>query len=277
MISSDETVNVLGFPTSTLDRDRLLETVRGWIQDRSQSRHLMALNPIKVCRARKERALAEHIFNADLVYPDAFGISWAMRRITGRPFEAIPGCDLMYDIMNLASTNGWRVFLLGATERTVQETRRHFENRYPGARIVGARNGYFQSESEKVSALTSIAESRPDVVFVGMGALVQEEWIARIATAARESNVVIPLLMGVGGSFDAVTGNVPRPPQWMLRVHLEWLFRLIQQPFRAPRMVAIPKFALLVLAKKYLHFDTDYVRSSSPASHSNADLARLEA
>ncbi len=277
MISSEETVSVLGFPTSTLDRDGLLETVRRWIQDRSQSRHLMALNPIKVCRARKERALADHIFSADLVYPDAFGISWAMRRFAGRPFRPIPGCDLMFDIMNLASTNGWRVFLLGATEQTVQKTRRHFENRYPGARVVGARNGYFQSESEKLSALTSITESRPDVVFVGMGALVQEEWIARIAAAARASNVVIPLLMGVGGSFDAVTGNVPRPPHWMLRAHLEWLFRLIQQPFRAPRMVAIPKFALLVLAKKYLRLDTDYVRSSSPAPHSNADLARVEA
>lgn len=258
MVNSDNTLNVLGFQTSTLSREEILRTIVFWIESRTASYHLMALNPIKVCRARKEKVLADHIAHADLIYPDAYGIAWAMTILSGKKYPTIPGCDLMYDLMKIATEKHYRVFLLGSSQTVVEKTKYIFQHDYPGATVVGIRNGYFKNEDDTQTALSEIIHTQPDIVFVAMGALVQENWIEKIRnTAARESSI-IPLCMGVGGSFDAVTGNVRRPPAWMLRLHLEWLFRLFQQPFRAPRMLALPHFAFLVLAKKIFKINTDY-------------------
>ena len=253
MTESETTINVLGFHTSTLTREQTLQTVQQWIKERKKSCHLMALNPIKVCRARKEAKLAEHIWNADILYPDAYGIAWAMSVFSGKKYPPIPGCDLMYDLMRMASENKYRVFLLGASQEIIERTKKLFQKDYPHAEIVGIRNGYFKNESETQETLMQIMTLKPDIVLVAMGALIQENWIERIRQKASESSSVIPVCMGVGGSFDAVTGNVPRPPRWMLNMHLEWLFRLIQQPFRAPRMLALPHFALLVLKSRILN------------------------
>ncbi|MBL7996221.1 WecB/TagA/CpsF family glycosyltransferase [bacterium] len=258
MIKSHETINVLGFHTSILSREDILKAVTRWVTDRKNSNHLMALNPIKVCRARKEELLAQHIVNADLLYPDAYGIAWAMTQFSGTKYPTIPGCDLMCDIMKLASKNKNSVFLLGGSQAIVEKAKVLFQREYPGAAIVGIRNGYFKNDDDMQSTLSDIMTIKPDIVFVAMGALIQENWIEMIRTKARQQSLVIPVCMGVGGSFDAITGNVPRPPAWMLRLHLEWLFRLFQQPFRAPRMLALPQFALLVLAKKIFKIDTDY-------------------
>jgi len=266
MSPSENTINILGFETSSLSQSELIRQVHGWIDGHSETRHLMALNPIKVCRARKEPHLAGYIRRADLVYPDAFGIAWAMGIFSGKKFNPIPGVELMYDLMQLANKFKLRVYLFGALQQVVEQTAKMFSSTYPDARIVGLRNGFFMNEADKSDAIGHIVSSQPDIVFVGMGALIQEECIEKIRLRAEESHTAIPVLMGVGGSFDAVTGHVPRPPRWMLRLHLEWFFRLIQQPFRAPRMIALPKFSLLVLGKKYLNL---------PRTKSNVQAARM--
>ncbi len=258
MIASDTTVNILGFQVTTLSREEMLELAHRWIRERRASHHLMALNPIKVCRARNEPVLARHIQDADLVYPDAYGIAWAMKKFSGKKYPTIPGCDLMLDIMDLASKNSLRVFLLGSTPPVLADACALFQKLFTGANIAGVRHGFFTNDEEKRKVTDDILACEPDILFVGMGALIQENWITRISDAAMENNTVIPLCMGVGGSFDAVTGHVARPPRWMLRMHLEWLFRLLQQPFRAPRMFALPHFALLVLAKRLFGIPTDY-------------------
>lgn len=257
MIDTLHTIRVLGFPTTTLDRRSLLSEINRWITARDASRHLMALNPIKVIRARSEADLVQHILQADMVYPDAFGISWAMSVFSGNKFKPIPGCDLMLDLFAMAAQSGYKIFLLGASETVVAETAQYIKSNHPGAYIAGFRHGYFSSEDEKQKTVQQIVDARPDMVFVAMGALIQENWIQAIQKACTHQNISIPLLMGVGGSFDAITGHVPRPPKWMLQLHLEWLFRLLQQPFRAPRMLALPKFAILVLMKKWFGIDTD--------------------
>lgn len=269
MIKSAKTINVLGFQTSTLSREDILKTVTSWVTERKNSNHLMALNPIKVCRARKEETLAQHIAASDLLYPDAYGIAWAMTQFSGIKYSAIPGCDLMCDIMKLASEKKYRVFLLGSSEATVEKSKDIFHRDYPGATIVGFRNGYFKNDNDIQATLSDIMTTKPDIVFVAMGALIQENWIEMIRSRSKKDVVIIPVCMGVGGSFDAITGNVPRPPAWMLRLHLEWLFRLFQQPFRAPRMMALPQFALLVLAKKIFKINTDY---HFPATWRDDDL-----
>lgn len=265
MKAGEQTIQVLGFPTSSMDRTSILQTVERWITNRDACHHLMALNPIKVYRARKERELAAHILEADLVYPDGVGISWAMSLFTGKTFRPIPGCDLMLDLMSMASANANRVFLFGASESVVSKTREVFQKQYPGARIVGIRHGFFSHEEERAEATRQILAANPDMVFVAMGARIQEDWIDRLKETANRQGVVIPLLMGVGGSFDAATGELPRPPKWMLKWHLEWLSRLLRQPTRIIRMSALPVYAMLVLGKHFLRLDLDY-RQTSPTN-----------
>lgn len=254
MKSGDHTIDVLGFPTTTLSRNEILGYLTTWIHERRKSHHVMALNPIKVCRAQNEKLLSDHIRDADLVYPDAFGIAWAMRQHSDRHYEPIPGCDLMLDLVHAAATSGYPVYLLGATDTIVQQAADEFLNREPRLKIAGYHSGFFKDRADEEAAVNDILAAKPDIVFVGMGALIQENWIRRIQTACAEAGMVIPILMGVGGSFDAITGAVRRPPRWMLNLHLEWFFRLLQQPFRAPRMLALPRFAFQVLKSKFFTF-----------------------
>lgn len=249
-----QTIDVLGFATTTLSRAEILEQITSWIRERRDSHHVMALNPIKVCRAQKEKQLSEHIRDADLVYPDAFGIAWAMRQHSGRHYEPIPGCDLMLELIHTAAKEGHSIYLLGAADKVVQQARSEMLRLEPTLKIAGYRSGFFKNREDEELTLKEIIAARPDIVFVGMGALIQENWIRRIQTACRETNAVIPVLMGVGGSFDAITGTVRRPPRWMLNLHLEWFFRLLQQPFRAPRMLALPRFAFRVLKARFFTF-----------------------
>ncbi|MBX7151367.1 WecB/TagA/CpsF family glycosyltransferase [bacterium] len=257
MSPSNQTIDVLGFHTTTLSRTEILDLVRQWIVRHEVSHHLMALNPIKVCRARKEHELALHIHEADLVYPDAYGIAWAMSRFSRKKYKPIPGCDLMLDLVKLAAENKFKIYLVGAAQNIVEKTRDLFLKDYPNLIICGIRNGYFADQTSEIEVAKEIVKAQPDIVLVAMGAKIQEDLIKLIQSEAVALGSNIPLLMGVGGSFDAVTNNVPRPPRWMLNMHLEWLFRLLQQPFRAPRMIALPKFALLTIAKKYFRLNVD--------------------
>ena len=248
-----QTVDVLGFPTVKATRTEILQMVDGWISERASSNHLMALNPIKVCRARKEPELDELLHKANIIYPDAYGIAWAMRRLAnGHKYMPIPGVDLMLDILKLGHDRNYSIYLVGARQDVVESLRDLIEEQYSGIRVLGIRNGYFADEGAKSNLIAEILNQSPDIAFVGMGARIQEELIVGIQAAAEVSQRHIPLLMGVGGSFDAITGHVPRPPKWMLTMHLEWLYRLVKQPFRAPRMLALPKFAGLILMQKII-------------------------
>ena len=262
MTSSENTINILGFPTTRMTAAEIIDTVKGWIIENRKSRHLMALNPIKVCRARKEPDLAEHIRDADLVYPDAFGIAWAMRRFGNKKYHPIPGCDMMMEFMSIAAENGYTVFLIGSKQPVIEKTKEQLLINFPGLPISGIRNGYFSSEQDYDLLLEELTSIKPKMIFVGMGALIQENLIKKIKSHCDKNQFSIPLLMGVGGSFDAITGTVPRPPQWMLSLHLEWFFRLIQQPLRAPRMLALPHFAMLVLGRKWFRLPLDYKYSA---------------
>ncbi len=262
MTPSEQTIDILGFPTSRKNAGEIIETVKGWLLENNRSRHLMALNPIKVCRARKEPALAEHIREADLVYPDAFGIAWAMRRFGKKKYQPIPGCDLMMEFMKIASETGYKVYLIGSKQNVIEKAKTKLQAEFPGLCISGIRNGYFSSDQDYDDLLNELKTLKPQMVFAGMGALIQENLVKRIKKFCDDRQFAIPLLMGVGGSFDAITGAVPRPPGWMLALHLEWFFRLLQQPLRAPRMIALPKFALLILVKKWLKLNLDYKYSA---------------
>jgi len=235
---------LLGLPVDLVGRDDVLATVPRLVKE-GGSHHLVALNPIKVMRAQEEPELRAGIEEAALVYPDAFGITWALRTLYGDRVEKLPGCELMLDLFRLADRERYRVYLVGARPEVLARVEEKIRREHPGVRIAGSHHGYF-ADGEREGLVEAVRAARPDLLFVAMGTPRQETFVREV-----ERRGGVPLMMTVGGSFDAYVDAVPRPPRWMLRMHLEWFYRLVKQPFRAPRMVALPRFACRVLALRY--------------------------
>jgi N-acetylglucosaminyldiphosphoundecaprenol N-acetyl-beta-D-mannosaminyltransferase len=120
------------------------------------------------------------------------------------------------------------------------------QERYPGLRVTGCRHGYFSPEEEP-AVIARIAALRPEILFVGFGIPIQEKWIARHKDA-----LGVPVSIGVGGSFDVISGRLQRAPIWMQRAGLEWLYRTLQQPKRLPRLLVLPRLFLLTLKEALL-------------------------
>lgn len=235
---------ILGLPVDLVRREDLLGHLPALARS-GGSHHLVALNPIKVMRAQTEADLRAGIEEASVVYPDAVGIVWALRTLYRERLPVLPGCELMEDLFALAGREGWRVWLVGARPEVLARVQERLAREHPGLRVAGAHHGYFP-ESGRAALVRRIVEDRPEVLVVAMGAHRQETFVREVQAAGG-----VPLILTVGGSFDAYTGAVPRPPRWMLRLHLEWLYRLVRQPFRAPRMAALPRFACRVLQLRY--------------------------
>ncbi len=186
------------------------------------------------------------INSADLVTPDGSGIVWAARYL-GEPVpERVTGIDLMREICKQAHYNGWKIFLLGGAPGVAAEAAEQLQIEYPNIKIVGTHHGYFPEDEER-NVMELIKSAGPDIIFVALGAPRQEFWIK-----SHQENLPVKVAVGVGGSFDVVSGRVKRAPQWMQRLRLEWLARLIKEPWRAKRMLALPKFVLLVMKSKSL-------------------------
>ena len=165
-----------------------------------------------------------------------------MARVLGLPVaERVSGVDLVARICERAADKGYAVFLLGALPGVAEDAARSLQSRCTGLRIVGTRDGYFSPEDEP-KVVQEIAEAKPDILFVGLGAPRQEKWISRHMEALQ-----VPVAIGVGGTFDVLAGRAKRAPEWMQRAGLEWLYRLLREPSRLPRMWSLPRLIWMTL------------------------------
>ncbi|MEW6770611.1 MAG: WecB/TagA/CpsF family glycosyltransferase [Bacillota bacterium] len=202
---------------------------------------IVTLNPEYLYRAQRERDLLEIAREAALVTADGVGIVWAARVHGFFLPERVTGIDLLLALCRRAAAEGWRVFLLGGRPGVAKEAAARLVRDYPGLTVAGTYHGYF-SGAEEATVLEQIRAAQPRLLFVGLGAPKQERWIFQ-QRAALGSLVAV----GVGGSFDVLSGRAKRAPAWMRRLGLEWLGRLLLEPRRWRRMLVLPCFALLVL------------------------------
>jgi len=172
------------------------------------------------------------------VTPDGAGVLLATRMKGMRLPERVSGVDLVDRISEMAARKGFRIYLLGASEMVVQAAAGVLAARYPGLIIAGIHDGYFKPEDEP-RVVRDIATARPDVLFVALGIPKQEQFIRSYFT-----ELGVPVMIGVGGSYDVISGTLKRAPEWMQKSGMEWLYRLMQQPSRLPRLAALPKFML---------------------------------
>lgn len=207
------------------------------------STHVVTANPEIVMIARESQSL-QSILERAYVVPDGIGIVYAAKWLHQPIKERVTGIELIEALMEQANKRNWKVYMLGASREANQRARERLAERYPQASIVGARDGFFKPEDEP-ALIEEIKHLAPDILFVALGAPRQEEWIA-----ANREKLAVPLMMGVGGSFDVIGGLVKRAPLFWQKLHLEWLYRLMKQPSRWKRQLAIPLFVVAVWRKK---------------------------
>jgi N-acetylglucosaminyldiphosphoundecaprenol N-acetyl-beta-D-mannosaminyltransferase len=232
-------VRVLGVRVDCLDMDAALERIAQLVD--AGGHHLVAtVNPEFVMRARVDKDFARVLESADLCLADGSGVVWAARRQGCAIDEPVTGVDIIPPLAALCARRHFRLFLLGAAEGVAADLASRLRVEHP-ALEVAAHSGS-PAESSDAETVAIINKYGPQVLLVAYGHPNQELWIDRT-----RGSLGVAVAMGVGGAFDYLTGRVPRAPAWMRRAGLEWLFRLIRQPWRIRRMAVLPIYALRVL------------------------------
>ncbi|MBI5399328.1 WecB/TagA/CpsF family glycosyltransferase [Candidatus Saganbacteria bacterium] len=208
-----------------------------WLEAKTP-RMIVTPNPEIIVACQTDPELMTIINQADLAVPD--GISMVVvSRILGRPLkERVSGIDLMLDLLAKVAPLGKKVFLLGSAPEVAEAAKLELEKRFSGLDIVGAENGYF---SDDLAVINKINVTRTDLLFVGLGAGRQELWLNRYLKTLN-----IPVCMVIGGSLDVISGRKKRAPRWARALYIEWLYRLVTEPNRWKRQIALPKFLWLM-------------------------------
>ena len=204
--------------------------------------HIATVNPEFVVIAQTNPEFMRVLNGTALNVPDGVGLLWAARRM-GTPFrERVAGQDLVARICALAAERGERIFLLGAREGIAERAAQTLTAKYPRLQIAGCYAGSPAREEED-AIVKRVNEAGARILFVAYGPPKQELWIARNAPRL----TTVALAMGVGGTFDTLAGIVPRAPKWMRDAGFEWTYRLLREPRRIKRQLAIPYFMWLIV------------------------------
>ena len=234
---------LLGVPVDPITQAQAIDWVAAAIQE-GRPRLVISVNPERVMQASREPALAGILNGADLALADGAGVQWAARRL-GHPLpERVPGVDFVQALAARGAQEGWRFFFLGGSPGVAEAAGRVLETRYPGFRLAGTFGGSPATEDD-ASTTGAVRSSGAQILFVAYGGGAEEAWLARNLAG---SGAVVG--MGVGGAFDFISGRARRAPAWMRERGVEWLHRLTREPWRWRRMLALPRFALRVLAQR---------------------------
>lgn len=237
-------VEVLGVPVDTVDMSAAVKIADQAVQQASEPLRILAVNPEKVFALRKDPTLQQFFASSELLIPDGIGVVWAARALYGVHIARVAGADLMQELCALAARKRYSIFLLGAAESVNARAARILEERYPGLQIAGRRNGYFAGDGEDV--IRDINSSGASILFVALGSPKQERWIFQ-----NSQRLSVQVVQGIGGTLDTIAGHVKRAPITWQRMHVEWLFRLINDPRRIRRQWVIPVFVWEVLMAKW--------------------------
>lgn len=239
-VASQSREKVLGYPVDIVDRDLALKIIEDAWRG-AKSSHVVTLNAEMVIAAQQDQTLDRIIRHAHLIIPDGSGVVWALR-LAGHPVDRLPGIELAAETLKLAASTGRKVALLGGKPETLTKLLGILSTTYPGLNVVASHNGYFGADDEE-KIVDEILEAEPELVLIALGVPKQEYFIDKWQSRFSQS-----VLIGVGGSFDVWAGNVKRAPLAFREMHLEWLYRLLVEPWRYKRMgAALPSFALQVM------------------------------
>lgn len=204
-----------------------------------------------VMEAKKDQTLSDLVNSADLVVADGIGLIIASK-LKGYPLkERVTGFDLSMYLLDYAEERGHGIFLLGGAPGVADQARERLREERPGLKILGSHHGFFKGahigqagHQEEDQVIKTINESGAKILFVGLGFPKQEIWIDQ--NKDRLENIA--LAIGNGGVIDILAGRAKRAPQIFINLHLEWFYRLLKNPSRIGRQMAIPKFLIKVIS-----------------------------
>lgn len=231
-------IYVLGSRVDNLTMAAAVTRIQQYIEE-GVPRQVITLNAEIAYRAYREPSLRHVINSAAMVTADGSGIVWAAGKL-GTPLpERVAGIDLFQAIAAEGAQKGWRFFFYGAAPGVAAAAATKLKGKIPRLDIAGTSHGFLKPE-DMPALVAAIREAKPHVLLVGLGAPRQEYWIAE-----HLQELQVPVVMGVGGSFDVLAGVAKRAPAWMRKMNLEWLYRVIKGK-RFKRALALPLFILSV-------------------------------
>ena len=241
---TERRLKLLGVPVDAVTYDIWMRKIASWVAAGGGARHVCTVNPEFIMIAQGDPIFFNILNRAEICVADGVGLLWASRRLGAPLPERVTGSDGVPLIARHAAQDGWKLFLLGAAEGIAESAAAILREQHPQLIIAGVYGGS-PAPSEEDAIVARINASGADILLVAYGAPNQDKWIAR-----NLPRLDVAMAMGIGGSLDFIAGLVPRAPQWMRARGLEWLYRLLRQPWRLRRMLRLPRFALAILRQK---------------------------
>jgi len=231
---------ILKFNIFNKDKNALMNYIESF-----EKVNIVSGNPEVLFNGLNDPMLKEN-FNdkTSIIIPDGVGTVIASKLLKEPVKEKIAGIDVVREVLIKANSEEKSIYLLGAKEEILEKCVDNIKIEFPNLKISGFHNGFFDLNNCD-DIIEDIKICEPWAIFVAMGSPRQEIFIQKIMHKLNTH-----IFMGVGGVFDIFAGELKRAPKWMLSLGLEWLYRVIQEPFRLKRLIVIPKFLLLVLKNR---------------------------
>ncbi len=234
-----ETIMGIGFDNVTMAQAIKQAQV---LMQQPEAAYVVTPNAEIVYEAMHNRELRDLINHADLVLPDGAGVVLASKILKTPLQEKVAGVDFADNLLQVLAETGGSAYLLGSKPGVAELAAEKMLQKHPGLTIVGTADGYFKDED---AVIAKINQAKPDFLFVCLGAPKQEKFMA-----AHRHELQVKLMAGLGGSLDSFAGTVKRAPRWMIRLNLEWFYRLLKEPRRFGRMLRLPKFLWAVCRRR---------------------------
>lgn len=232
---NNKRITILDTIVDVLTLNETIDMVEYYVKNKKPL-HLMGVNADKINMLSVNPKLKEIVNNCGIINADGASVVLASKFLGKALPERVAGIDLMQDLVGLSEKKGYSIYLLGAKQEIVEKTAEVLIKKHPKLNIVGIKNGYF-SEDEWPLIYEELKDVNPDFVFVGITSPIKEYLVDYMQKQGLKS-----VFMGVGGSFDVISGSIPRAPKWMQKCNLEWLFRVIQEPKRLFKRYFIGNF-----------------------------------
>ena len=240
-------IDILKTHVDVLTMEETMTVIENAIHNGQQLHHV-AINAGKIVAMQHDETLRESVNAADVMNADGQAVVWASKFL-GEPLpERVAGIDLMQNLVELAHNKGYKIYLLGAKQEIIEKMNAIYAEKYNDQLVVGYRNGYF-NKAEEAQVAQEIANTNANMLFVAITSPKKENFLYAYKEVLKNVNFI----MGVGGSFDVISGKTTRAPLWMQNIGIEWFYRFLQEPKRMWKryLVGNTKFILLVLKARF--------------------------
>ncbi len=243
-------INIVGTEIDKYSFDEVVEIIVNHAVSGGRPEYVVTPNAQHILTLQNDTHFREIYSQAFLVVPDGVPMLWAANFLQTPLKGRVNGTDLFEKLCEIAASKELKIFLLGGREGAADKAAAVLQGRYSGLKIAGTYCPPYGFESDPVllgQINDKILAAGPHILFVGLGAPKQENWIY-----GNYQQLGVPISLGIGVSFELVGGMVQRAPVWMQTAGLEWLFRLIVEPKRLWQryVVGNPLFIWLVLRQK---------------------------